>query len=97
MNEEVIYADVIGDLAVSGGVVRLALYTEYPPPLSADGTQPPSEFRVRHRLVIPLSGLIQALPLFDSFRRQLESQGFPIDALKEALIEPSGAVPDKGA
>jgi hypothetical protein len=76
--EELIYADLIGDIAVSNGMVRMELYEEFPRPPAPDGTQPPPEYKSRRRLVMPLAGFARSYPLFANLLQQLAQQGIII-------------------
>jgi hypothetical protein len=77
--QDIIYADLIGDISLGNGVVRLDLYSERPQPTGPDGVQPPPpQFEMRARLILPLPGLLKAYPLFDALREHLESQGIKI-------------------
>jgi hypothetical protein len=88
--EELIYADLIGDIAVSNGMVRMELYEEFPRPPAPDGSQPPPEYKPRRRLVMPLAGFARCYPLFASLLRQLARQGVIITDQEGQAPSPEG-------
>jgi hypothetical protein len=73
--KDIVYADLIGDISLANGVVRLDLYTERSQPPEGAAQPAPPQFEARTRLVVPLPGFLKAYPLLDALRRHLESQG----------------------
>jgi hypothetical protein len=87
------YADTIGEIALTGTVVRMDLVC-----LSTrekdDNGQPKAEFR--QRIVMPLDGFVRSFGLMAQVMQQLEKQGVIKRTAGEAKVA-EGAGPPKSA
>ena len=74
--DPIIYTDVIGNISVSNGMLRMDLYTEVPVP-AGQQKEPgaPPKYVVNRQLVMPLTGFLQSYTLFHGIVQQLEKEG----------------------
>lgn len=77
--EPTVYADVIGNIAINNGMVRMDLYEEaLPGPAGTapgSGRDEPARYMFSRRLVMPLAGFVQSFPLMFDLIKKLEEHG----------------------
>lgn len=74
--QNTIYADRIGSIHITGGVVRIDLMT-FQPQLQAENGQP--VFNLDARVILPLEGFIQAFQLQEGVVKQLIQNGIVVN------------------
>ena len=78
MDNMISYADIIGHISVSNGMVRIDLLNE--PPQGIAGVQEQNgdsapQYVFSRRLVMPLMGFVQSYPLLQDVMDQLQEKG----------------------
>ena len=66
-----IFVDVLGNIVVAGGVVRL----EFMRLTSLDSTTKKATYELSHRVVLPLDGFLKSLALQEGIRSKLVADG----------------------
>ena len=70
------YADVIGNITVTGHLVRIDFLSQVtPPPQQQDTQQQGVHFQSSHRLVMPLDGFLRSLGVQEQIRAKLIADG----------------------
>ena len=70
------YADVIGNITVTGHIVRIDFLSQVPPPPQQQGTQQQGvQLQSSHRLVMPLDGFLRSLGVQEQVRAKLIADG----------------------
>lgn len=84
------YADAVGEIALTGPVVRMDLVSLSPTEKDDKG-QPKAVFR--QRVVMPVDGFVQSFALMARVMQQLEKQGVIKRAVAEGKEAPPPAPP----
>lgn len=83
------YADLIGNITVTGNVVRIDFLSQVTPPAQQQDTpQQDVHFQVSHRLVMPLDGFLRSLGVQEQIRAKLLADGI-IKIEQKEPISPS--------
>ncbi|MDL2210086.1 hypothetical protein LJC26_04705 [Desulfovibrio sp. OttesenSCG-928-O18] len=74
--DSIFFADIIGNVSVSNGLLRMDLYNEVP---LAPGQQreqgTPPQYVCSKQVVLPLTAFLQAYSMFGNIVKQLEQTG----------------------
>ncbi len=69
------FADMIGNITVTGHLVRIDFLTQVtPPPQSPTGSQE-TQYQTSHHLVMPLDGFLRSLGVQEQVRAKLLEEG----------------------
>jgi hypothetical protein len=80
------YADVIGNISVTGHLVRIDFLSQALPASEQQGVQ----LQVSHRVVMPLEGFLRSLETQEQVRTKLIADGI-VKLSKKNLAEPIDA------
>lgn len=81
------YADMIGNITVTGHVVRIDFLSQVtPPPQQQDTQQQGAHFQGSHRLVMPLDGFLRSLGVQEQIRAKLIADGIVKVEHKEPIV-----------
>jgi len=70
------YADVIGNITVTGHIVRIDFLSQVAPPAQQQDTQQQGvHLQGSHRLVMPLDGFLRSLDVQEQVRAKLIADG----------------------
>lgn len=69
------YADMIGNITVTGPLVRIDFLSQASPAPHQPPSQQGAQFQLAHRLVMPLDGFLRSLGVQEQIRAKLIEDG----------------------
>ncbi len=69
------FADMIGNITVTGQLVRIDFLSQITPPPQQQSTQQDAHYQASHHLVMPLDGFLRSLGVQEQLRAKLIEDG----------------------
>jgi hypothetical protein len=83
------YADMIGNITVTGHLVRIDFLSQVTPPPQPQSASQDTQYQTSHHLVMPLDGFLRSLGVQEQVRAKLIEEGVVKIEQNEVIAPPT--------